>query len=1415
MVPLRVRRQVEAFHEGPRMTRTPIQVTTLWLAAALTAAVFVLDVVTPVGLVDWVFYLVPLLWVARALPPKWTVGFAALCTGLVALGGWLSPTGAPPTFALANRAAGVVVLWVIVLLLLRRQRAEAALRPREQQFRALIEHSLDAIELMDAHGCFLHALSPATTRLLGYDAGELHRRNAFELIHPDDAPAVKELFGQLLQRPGDHLVAEFRFRHKEGLWRWLEAVGTNLLAEPSVQAVVVNYRDVTARKQAEARDRAFASLGQRLSAARTALEAGRVIVAAADEMFGWDACTLEAIRETEDRQRNILMMDLINGLRTELPPTPGDQPITPLRREIMAHGARLIQNESGSHAPGTTPFGDTARPSASMLFAPIRYGVRVLGVLSIHSYSKGAYAAENLEAFQTLADFCGAALERIRAEEALRESERRFRELLEQVRLVGVILDHEGRVTFCNDYLLEVTGWRREEVIGRDWFAQFVPASCAEVREVFRGAIQRGELPAHFENPILTRTGEPRIIVWNNTLLRDAQGRIIGASGLGEDITERRRAETERARLLTVLESSLNEIYIFDARGLRFQYVNRGAQRNLGYSLEQLRTMTPVHLKPEFTEAAFREKIGPLLRRAQEKLVFNTEHRRADGSHYPVEVHLQLVTQGDQAVFLAVILDITERKRAEEAYRTLVERSLQGLAILQEGRIAFANQATATIFGGPLEELLALSPEEVMGRVHPEDRPSVSDRSRYRLAGQPVPSHYEFRILRKDGAVRWLTVSATLIKFKERPAIQAAFLDITEPKRAKEALARSEAQYRLVLENIDEIVYQVTLSDSDHFRGQVQFVSPRVEAIIGCKAEDFLADPSLWFSLLHPDDVAAVASQTQAMLAQRQGGTREYRLRHKTTGQYRWMEDRVTPQLDETGRVIGIFGVAHDVTARQRLQTNLRESQGRLELFFSQSLDGFFFMMLDEPVRWDDTVDKDKALDYVFTHQRITKVNDAMLAQYGLPREQCLGRTPQDFFAHDLASGRELWRRLFDAGRLHVESGERKMDSTPIAIEGDYICLYDAQGRITGHFGIQRDVTERKRAAEAYQTLVECSLQGLVILQDGRITFANPAAATIFGGTVADLTALSPEGVVGLVHPEDRPFVLQRQKDRLAGQPTPPHYEFRIVRKDGAVRWVDIFASLTHFQQGLAIQSAFIDITERKEAEQRLRQYTGELHALSRRLLAAQEAERRRMARELHDELGQELTGLKFNLEVASRLTGAELQDALHRTQGQLSHLMGCVRELSLELRPPMLDALGLLHALVWYCDRFEAQFHIRVDFQHCGLEGKRFAPEIETAAFRIVQESLTNVARHAGVSAVQVTAQVEPHRLGLAISDEGKGFDPEKTTLAGHTGGLSGMRERAALLGGNWAVESAPGAGTRLTVDLPLTVAAGAPPTG
>jgi signal transduction histidine kinase len=211
------------------------------------------------------------------------------------------------------------------------------------------------------------------------------------------------------------------------------------------------------------------------------------------------------------------------------------------------------------------------------------------------------------------------------------------------------------------------------------------------------------------------------------------------------------------------------------------------------------------------------------------------------------------------------------------------------------------------------------------------------------------------------------------------------------------------------------------------------------------------------------------------------------------------------------------------------------------------------------------------------------------------------------------------------------------------------------------------------------------------------------------------------------------------------------------------------------------------------------------LERLSRRLVEVQEAERRYVSRELHDEVGQTLTALKLKLQASARESSESAKEGQQEAQVLVSDLLARVRDLSLDLRPAMLDDLGLVPALMWYFERYRARTHIQVLFKHVGLEDRRLPAEAETGAYRIVQESLTNVARHARVSEVTVRVWAGEVTLGVQIEDRGAGFNLD-TALAAHTStGLTGMRERVSLLGGRLTVESTPGQGTCVTAEFPL----------
>jgi signal transduction histidine kinase len=362
------------------------------------------------------------------------------------------------------------------------------------------------------------------------------------------------------------------------------------------------------------------------------------------------------------------------------------------------------------------------------------------------------------------------------------------------------------------------------------------------------------------------------------------------------------------------------------------------------------------------------------------------------------------------------------------------------------------------------------------------------------------------------------------------------------------------------------------------------------------------------------------------------------------------------------------------------------ENERLLELFFAQSMDGFFFMMLDEPVEWGERVNKNLVLDYVFEHQRMTKVNSAILTQFNASTpEDILGTTPAQFFAHDLTMAKDRWREFFDKGHLHTETDERRLDGTPMRIEGDYMVIYDDRGRIAGHFGIQRDVTDRHLSTEQLET--------------------------------------------------------SRQQ----------------------------------------------------------------LRALTTRLQKVREEERTEIAREIHDELGQALTGLKLDISwMKSRLPrDHDMMVQCASIIERIDQTLNAVRRIATTLRPSVLDQLGLAAALEWQGQDFGARTGIEVAME-LATDGTPIPDDLGSSAFRILQESLTNVLRHAKANRVTIRLSQTPTLLTLDVSDDGVGCGA--ACLEGTRSlGLIGMRERALACGGELSITGRPDCGTTVLLRVPL----------
>ena len=367
-----------------------------------------------------------------------------------------------------------------------------------------------------------------------------------------------------------------------------------------------------------------------------------------------------------------------------------------------------------------------------------------------------------------------------------------------------------------------------------------------------------------------------------------------------------------------------------------------------------------------------------------------------------------------------------------------------------------------------------------------------------------------------------------------------------------------------------------------------------------------------------------------------------------------------------------------------------------------------------------------------------------------------------------------------------------------------------ADGRPWFIHGVGFDITDLKQTEEALGRSEEM-LRGIfefapdtivAVNRDGCIERVNAQVERMFGYARNELQGQPVE----MLLPE-------RFRDRhvahRAGYVDDPHLRpmgMGLVlygrRKDGSEFPVEIMLSPVEAGSNGLVIAVIRDITRRQRDEEALREYAERMKVLSRRLIAIQEAERRGIALELHDEIGQILTGLKLKLEMSARQTDEAMRASLVEAQSLVNDLMARTRKLSLDLRPATLDHLGLLSALLRHVRQYSSQTGVRVDFRHSGLEGRRFATELETAAFRIVQEALTNVARHSGAEAALVRLWADQHTLAVRIEDQGQGFDPESVLAVGQSSGLAGMRERALLLGGHFAIESRPGQGTRLTAE-------------
>lgn len=371
-----------------------------------------------------------------------------------------------------------------------------------------------------------------------------------------------------------------------------------------------------------------------------------------------------------------------------------------------------------------------------------------------------------------------------------------------------------------------------------------------------------------------------------------------------------------------------------------------------------------------------------------------------------------------------------------------------------------------------------------------------------------------------------------------------------------------------------------------------------------------------------------------------------------------------------------------------------------------------------------------------------------------------------------------------------------------------YLVWSCLSGDEEGYVCVSFDITASKVAEDAlrdseekYSNLVESSPTGVFIYQNGQFVFVNPKFAELLEHPRDDLPQVDPWTVV---HPDDRDWVRELARKRTDGEQVPEGYECRLVTRTGEVRWVAMQNTLIRYRGGVATLGTVQDVTERKYME-------AELHQLSARLISIQEGERRRLARDLHDSLGQTLTGIKFMVEAA---LGKPWPDERRSGMGQLRSLVPTiqdaveeVRRIATELRPAILDDLGLLATMAWHLRELE-KTHPRFAVSEQLTAAESDVPgDLRTPIFRILQEATNNVAKHSKAAHLVVGLEKDEGSLRLWVQDDGVGFDADappqkdgKVCL-----GLGSMRERTELSGGSLRISSTLGAGTTVEAKWPV----------
>ncbi|MEN8614847.1 MASE3 domain-containing protein [Dehalogenimonas sp. THU2] len=687
--------------------------------------------------------------------------------------------------------------------------------------------------------------------------------------------------------------------------------------------------------------------------------------------------------------------------------------------------------------------------------------------------------------------------------------------------------------------------------------------------------------------------------------------------------------------------------------------------------------------------------------------------------------------------------------------------------------------------------------ERFLGSVHPGDREFV-DQNWQASIRREQKYDIEHRII-VNGKLKWVREKAEL-EFADDGSLRGGFgivHDITDRKKAEETIRAAAEEWQATFDSITD---SIMLLDPEH---RIIRANRAFSETFGLSSEAAVGKHC--YEIVHGTAHAPIfCPHARTMDC---GAEAKEEFLEPKLGIY--VEATTLPIIDNAGKCTGSVHIVKNIherkTAEAEREELLRQVENQRQLLEST---------LDQLP--SGVVIRDVTGNLVMGNSEIVRIFGPLPHNISEFDSKCCYHkdgtqyTPNDWpMNRTVTTGDSIENEEIEIIR---DNGDR------LTILAATAPVRNQAGDVIAHVGVFHDITERKVIEQQVEVLSRFPAENpnpvLRVNAQCILLYANPASVHVVEGWNVTVGGKLPDGLCKVVT-----ATLESGDDRIIEEDCGGRTFSFVFTPIKEYRYVNLYGR---------------DITERKRAEQALLNLTSELEnrveertfeletahtklleqlefrvqaeeslrSLSSRLLNIQEEERRNIARELHDQTGQSLTVLKLMLGRADRVAPDEMKPLLKDISGMTAEIIKQVRTLSLSLRPGVLDDLGLVAAMEWLFKQLHSQAGLSVHFEHDAPD--RFSPEISIAVYRITQESLTNIMRHAGAKEAAVTLTLKGGKLILRIEDRGHGFDAATLKSGGSTG-LSAMRERAALLGGTCVIESEPGKGTVITISLPL----------